>query len=400
MNILFLTMSNLKSIKDREIYSDLMRLFVKKGNDVTIISPAERRYNEKTHIIANEDFRILRVSVGNLQKTNILEKGISTLRIEGQFIKAIKKYLKNVRFDLVLYSTPPITFANVIKYVKKRDKCKSYLMLKDIFPQNAVDLGMFSERSLIYKFFRYKEKKLYALSDYIGCMSEANVEYVKKHNPEISTKIIELCPNSIEIIDVDITDEVKEKIRNKYSIPIDAIVYIYGGNLGEPQGIPFLIECLKTQKDNSNMFFVVVGSGTKFGMIEKYIADSKQSNIKLIKELPKHDYDDLVCASDVGMIFLDSRFTIPNYPSRILKYMQAGIPMLAATDKNTDLRALIEDNNLGKWIESTNVESFEKAIEYINNSNRILMGETAKKCLEKMFDVSVSYNAIMKHFDK
>ena len=52
-------------------------------------------------------------------------------------------------------------------------------------------------KGLLYMFFRAKEKKLYALSDYIGCMSPANVEYVLRQNPEISADRVEVAPNSL-----------------------------------------------------------------------------------------------------------------------------------------------------------------------------------------------------------
>lgn len=78
----------------------------------------------------------------------MIEKGISTLMIEGQFLRAIKKHFNDVTFDLVIYSTPPITFEKVILFIKERDLANSYLLLKDIFPQNALDLNMFSKKVL------------------------------------------------------------------------------------------------------------------------------------------------------------------------------------------------------------------------------------------------------------
>ena len=62
-----------------------------------------------------------------------------------------------------MYSTPPITFCRAVDYVKKRDNAQTYLLLKDIFPQNAVDIGMMSKqgiKGILYKFFREKEKRL------------------------------------------------------------------------------------------------------------------------------------------------------------------------------------------------------------------------------------------------
>ena len=87
--------------------------------------------------------------------------------LETQYISAIKKYFSNIKFDLILYSTPPVTLVRPIKFIKKRDNAKTYLLLKDIFPQNAVDMGILGRKGikgLLYKYFRKKEKMLYALS--------------------------------------------------------------------------------------------------------------------------------------------------------------------------------------------------------------------------------------------
>src|SRR5699024_4388854 len=100
-----------------------------------------------------EGISILYIRTLNIKKTNVIEKGLGTLLIEYQFLSAVKKYLKNNKFDLVLYTTPPITFSNVIEYVKRRDRAYSYLLLKDIFPQNAVDMKMLKKSSLLYRLF-------------------------------------------------------------------------------------------------------------------------------------------------------------------------------------------------------------------------------------------------------
>src|SRR5699024_8531098 len=151
----------------------------------------------------------------NITKTSFLEKGISTLLLEYQYIKAIKKYLYLESFDLILYSTPPITFNSVIKYIKKRDNALSYLLLKDIFPQNEVDLGLFKKHSIINMYFRYKEKQLYRNSDAIGCMSKANVNYIIKNN-KIKKEKIEVNPNSVQIIEYKELDlALKVKLKKK-----------------------------------------------------------------------------------------------------------------------------------------------------------------------------------------
>lgn len=400
MNVLFMTIGKMDNIEEHTIYCDLLRYFRDAGHSVYTISPYEKRTGLQTAYEEKNGIHMLHVRTGNVTgMVSLIEKGLAQLSIEPIFIKAIKKYYSNVKFDLVMYSTPPITFCNAIEYVKRRDNAKTYLLLKDIFPQNAVDIGMMSKSGIkghLYKFFRNKEKKLYGLSDYIGCMSPANVEYVKQNNPEIDNYRVEVCPNCIEVVDKSINAEDRRSIRKKYDIPLEKRVFVYGGNLGKPQGIDFLIECLHSQENSKDNYFLIVGDGTEYGKIEEFVKSSNQNNIRLMKRLPQEDYDTMVGACDVGMIFLDHRFTIPNFPSRVLSYMQAKIPVLACTDSNTDIGKIIEEAGFGSWCESNDVNGFVECVNKIMQIQSV--AEKEWNYLNKYYSTRNGYDIIMKHF--
>lgn len=400
MKLLFLTLLDFDSIEEHNIYTDLLREFYRHGHDVYVISPVERRKKQDT-VYLEPDARqhILKLKIGNTQKTNIIEKGISTVTLEQTFIRGIKTYMRDVKFDLVMYSTPPITLQKAVAYIKRRDHARTYLLLKDIFPQNALDLGMLQTRGvkgILYRYFRNKEKRLYALSDRIGCMSEANRQYVINHNPEIDPKVVEICPNSIEVSSHSLMQQEREAIREKYGVPKDRTVFIYGGNLGKPQGIPFLIECLRAEKVNKRAYFLVVGDGTEYGKIENFFREEKPMNMQLIQRLPKDEFEQLVAACDVGMIFLDHRFTIPNFPSRLLSYMQAAIPVLACTDPNTDIGEVITDGGFGWWCESNDVNVFCGTVDGICTGYKDPKGQNGYDLLKKEYSSEVGYKIIMK----
>lgn len=401
MNILFLSLGRYKSVNEKGIYTDLLREFIRHGHNVTILSSMETKEENAPSVIEEENCTIVRVFTGKIQKTNIIEKGINTILIETRYKKAIKKYLSKISYNLILYPTPPITLASAVQYVKKRDNATSYLLLKDIFPQNAVDIGMLRKtgiKGILYKYFKLKEKKLYQISDYIGCMSPANGKYLLEHNPEIKEDKVEECPNSIEAVDKSISYEIRKKIRNKYQIPTDKKVFVYGGNLGKPQGIDFLIKCMHDQRNNKEVYFLIVGDGTEYGKLEQFIEEYPQNNVKLMKRLPKEDYDTMVAACDVGMIFLDYRFMIPNFPSRLLSYMQAKIPVLVCTDPNTDIGDIVVNGGFGWKCYSNNVKEFNLCIDKALNADLAEMGNSAKKYLENNYDVKQGYEIIMRHF--
>lgn len=399
MNVLFLSLIGYDSINDRDIYTDLLREFIRQGHKVYLVSPAEKERTLETGLIKEKDSVILRVKTGNIQKTGMIEKGISTILLKYQFVSSIKKYFRDIKFDLVLYSTPPITIANAVGYVKKRDCATTYLMLKDIFPQNALDIGILTKnglKGLIYKYFRRKEKKLYSVSDYIGCMSQANVDYLLKYNQEIQKTQVEICPNCVEVHDFSVKKEERIRMREKYEIPQDKTVFLYGGNLGKPQGINFMLDCFKSQRNNDKVYFLVIGSGTEFHTIKNYVNSNIQSNVKVMNKLPKEDYIRMVGSCDVGMLFLDYRFTIPNFPSRIVDYMQAKLPVIACTDINSDIGSVIVENGFGWWCESNDVKAFENTIEKILDSDMKNMGEISYNYLNQYWNVIEQYQNIKK----
>ena len=377
-----------------------MRCFTAHGHSVYIVSPVERKYNTPTSLIEEDTVYHLHVRTLNIFKTNIIEKGLATLLLESQFCRAIDQFLVDVKFDLVLYSTPPITFANVVKSVKKKNpNVLSYLLLKDIFPQNAVDLGMFSKNGIIYRYFRRKENQLYKLSDYIGCMSPANVKFVLTHNPYIERSRVEIAPNSIEILPAEQLNSLeREEVLAKYHIPADKPIFIYGGNLGKPQGIPFLIQCLEANKLRSDCHFVIVGNGTEYGKLKNWYDSKKPQNTTLLQALPKEEYDQLVQACNVGLIFLDYNFIIPNFPARLLSYLQYSMPVIAATDPNTDIGTIAEKNKFGMACLSNNVAAFTACVDKMLQSDIAEMGQNAYKFLYDNYSVEHTYNAIMQHF--
>ena len=229
-------------------------------------------------------------------------------------------------------------------------------------------------------------------------MSPANVEYVLKQNPEVQPDKVEVCPNSIEITDKSIDSAGRDNIRRKYNIPADKKVFVYGGNLGRPQDIPFIIKCLESQKNNDKAFFFIVGDGTEFGKLEQFSLESRQDNFKLLKRLPANEFDRVLFACDFGLIFLDYRFTIPNFPSRLLSYMQAKLPVIACTDDVSDVGATIEEGKFGWWCNSNDVTAFGKLIEEAINCKQPELKNNSFEYLKNNYNVSKIINKIEELF--
>ena len=164
----------------------------------------------------------------------------------------------------------------------------------------------------------------------------------------------------------------------------------------------FIIKLLERYKENNKIFWLFVGKGTEKEKLSKTIEEKEIQNALLVDYIPKQEYNQLLQIADIGLIFLDSRFTIPNIPSRLLSYLEYSVPVLAATDRNTDLSSILQENNIGLWCESNSVEKFEEKMNYYmeHSKERKEIGENGRKYLEDNWTTEKSVEILENAYKK
>ncbi|MGV8155101.1 MAG: glycosyltransferase family 4 protein [Alkaliphilus sp.] len=397
MRVLYIATSFPEPDKGETIYTDLAEALHEKGHEIVVVVP-EHTKNKNFTVMKNErGFDVLRIVTGNYYDVGYIEKGITTVKMPFLMWRGIKKYLLDREFDFILFEAPPVTNASLVTWAKKEFNCPAYLMLKDIFPQNAVDLGIMKKNGLLFKYFTTKKKKLYKTANYIGCMSSANMQYVTKYNPWLETGKIEIFPNTKKL-----TKKIKTDIfpmRKRYGISKESCIFLFGGNMGRPQYIDLLCLAIKEFKENKSIFFLFIGRGTDRYKLENTIKENNIENALVIENLPRSEYEQMLKECDVGLIILDPRFTIPNYPSRILSYMEYAKPVLVATDRVTDIKEMVEDSQCGEWVWSGDCNTFVAKIEGMATSmNLATKGKNGRKYIENNFTVNYSVELLEGHF--
>lgn len=399
MKVLYIATSFPEPDKGATIYTDLAEALHESGHEITVAVSEQAKNKKKTGIGKERGFDVLRIVTGNYYDVGLIEKGITTLKIPVLMKQGITKYIGDREFDFILFEAPPVTNAGLVAWAKKEFNCPAYLMLKDIFPQNAADLGIMKSNSLLFKYFTGKEKKLYQTADFIGCMSPANKKYILDHNPWLDSRKVEIFPNTKKI--ANNIEQNGIPMRERYGIPKDACVFLFGGNMGKPQYIDILCKAVQYCKDENNIFFLFVGRGTDRYKLEQAIKAKSIKNALVIENLPRNEYEQITKECDVGLIVLDPRFTIPNYPSRILSYMEYAKPVLAVTDEVSDLKDLIGDAQCGEWVYSGDVNSFvEKIKEMANSGDLIIKGENGRRYMLEHLKVENSVGILERHFNK
>lgn len=392
-------MINFQDIKKNPyLYTELAEEFYNQGHEVYIATILEDKCGKET-IYKNEyGLDVLRIHTGDMFNVNMLKKGITTMLIPSIFKRAINKYFKNLKFDLVIYPTPPITFATLVKYIKRHCNCKTYLILRDIFPQNALDLGVIKNR-FIFNYFRRKEKTLYMVSDKIGCMSQGNIEYVIKNN-QINKDKLEVLYNWTKVNREE--GNIKDiDIREKYGWK-NKLIAIHGGNIGPAQELEFLIELIKEYRNDEDIRFLIIGKGTESNKIKKLIKENSLENVVLEDYIESSQFNNIVKQCDIGLVNLNRNFVIPNFPSKTLTYFKCKIPILASIDKNTDYGEFLDSVGAGVWCLTGNVNEYKKKFNLLTTNKKLRsdLGNRGFEFLKKYLDVHNAYKIIMKSTEK
>jgi glycosyltransferase involved in cell wall biosynthesis len=396
-NILFITIA-WPAPGNRNLYSDLMDEFVLQGHRVHVVGTHHKNSESKEDLSEENGITVLRIHSGQIMKTSYLRKALALLTLGSKFRKAINKHYGNEQFDLLISPTPPITLSVLYKRLKRLYKVPFYLLLKDIWPQGSVDLKVFRKYSLPWFYFRIHEKRLYRVADHIGTMSVLGTDYIRSKNPYIDGQKVEVCPNSIRPA-MGIPEKSGHEIRDKYGIPSDACVFIFSGNLGVGHGLYFLVEAIKALSAYPKAYFVIGGSGTQYTFLENRLEELSPGNVFLYSWLPREDFEDILATSDVGLVLL-YKYTSPQFPSRLLSYLEYSKAVLCAVNKSTDIGSIVEEVSCGREVEHGDLDSFVDAVKSLSEQagERKRMGANGRKLLMDRYTVSHSYNIIMKHF--
>lgn len=373
------------------MYSDMVNVFHKNGHKVFPMAPINGNEN-KTHISRENNIEVLRIKTLDVFSKNKFKKGFANILLSPQFKSGYNKFWKDHKIDLVIVATPSVMFANFISYLKKQIKADVLLMQKDIFPQNAVDLGFMNKDGLIYNFFKKNEVKLLSTADFIGCTSPGNIEYLLKHYNFLDKKNVILLYNSTNLLEFS----VDKTIRSKYQLE-NKFVIVFGGNMGKPQQLENVLSLAKKCNVYEDVKFLIIGTGTEVEDLKKEAEKLALSNIHFINKVPREDYFQVLSSCNVGLISLHQNFTVPNTPMKLNDYLNAGIPVLASVDRSNDLGIILEKNNMGRYAYADCPEDLFSAFKelYENKDQCNELGINGKKfCIENL-SADKSYETIL-----
>lgn len=328
---------------------DLSREFVRQGHELTVLLPAaglDRRWQLDTY----EGAQVMRLRAPETKNIGYVRRTLAELAMPFAMKHNLRRSpLGEQRWDGVIWYSPSIFHGPLAAALKRASGCKSYLVIRDIFPEWAADMGLMG-RGAAYRFFRAVADYQYSVADTIGVQTPGNLGYFQRWKDKAG-RTLEVLPNWLGK-----AGTAPCPIRVADTVLSGRKIFVYAGNMGVAQNMDVVIALAERLEHRDDLGFLLVGRGSEVDRLKRDVAARQLTNVVFRDEIDPDEIPDLYAQCHVGIVMLDPRHRSHNIPGKFLTYMQCGLPVLAVLNRGNDLSSIIRQYDVGEVSETVNLD--------------------------------------------
>ena len=328
---------------------DLSREFARQGHSITVLLPSPDQ-QAPWALEQMDGVQVLRLKAPRTKDIGYVRRTLSEFAMPFAMLRQFRKSpLATEQWDGVVWYAPSIFHGPLVSAIKKSSSCKGYLIVRDIFPEWAVDMGLMG-RGLPYRFFDAVARYQYSVANVIGVQTPGNRGYFDKWRLQPGRQL-EVLPNWL-----DKPALARCPIRVNETPLAGRKVFVYAGNMGIAQGMDILLDLVEQLRGRTDVGFLFVGRGSDAARLKGSAKDRKLDNVLFYDLIHPDEIPDLYAQCSAGIVALDPRHKSHNIPGKFLTYMQSGLPVLANVNAGNDLAQIIRDEQIGQVCESNRVD--------------------------------------------
>ena len=315
---------------------------IEQAHEVTVVIPTAH-IDTSMKVEIKNGFRLISILTFKTKDVGYLRRTIAEyLSPYILYIRLKSSSIIEEKFDGIIWYSPTIFFGPLISRLKAVYRCPAYLVLRDMFPDWAVDIGLMKKR-LPYYFLKFVEINQYRAANFIGIQAPGNFKYfdrgfLKKFKSKVELLWTWVTPsNSNKFCSIDLK---KTHLAGRK-------IFVYAGNMGISQEFDLIMNLISYYKNQSGIGFIFVGRGSEVGRLKTIKVSNSLDNIIFYDEIDSTEIPGLYSQCDIGLVALNPRHKSNNIPGKFLSYMDAGLPVLARLNPGNDLADVIAKNQVG-----------------------------------------------------
>jgi len=289
--------------------------------------------------------RVLRVRTAPIKMVHPVRRGLAELTLPSRFASAMRAVREPV--DVIEVYSPPLPLALAGWRLKRRYRCPMVLNVQDLFPQNALDLGIV-RRGPVYAGLLALERLAYRCADAITVHSSGNRDFLISRRGQDSdhVHVISNWVDPSQFATSGAAALTGGSYRRRWGLE-RRFALLFAGVLGPAQGLDTVIDAAWQARDVEDLVVLLVGDGTEKNRLIERCQARGQTNVRFEHFVSKDEYPKLLAECDVGLVSLAGSYHTPVVPGKLLGYMAAGVPALAALNGESDGHIILAESGAG-----------------------------------------------------
>jgi glycosyltransferase involved in cell wall biosynthesis len=367
---------------------ELAEELVSRGHVVTLLAPSSD-LKVPCAVQQTTPFKAVRYRTGGIKGARLCFRAVNEMLLSATAWWRARAIIDREEYHLVIFYSPSIFFGPLVAFLKRRLRVRTYLVLRDIFPDWAVQAGIL-RKGIGYRVFKFFERVQYLNADRIGVETKGSVEYFRNsvHLPKV-----ELLRNWTRID--PIRAPVDRSLRRKLGLE-NKTVFLYGGNIGVAQDMDNIVRLARRMEEMSDVHFLLIGAGSEVERLKALVASGNARNITILPSIDNEEYLQFISQFDVGLISLDRRLRSFSTTGKLLGYLRCGLPVLASVNPGNELMDLLTSSGAGLCSWNGDDETFyQNALVLRFAFSRRSMASRSRSLLESEFSVQAAADRIL-----
>ena len=328
-----------------------------------------------------DGIRVTRVPMYISPNEGVIQRVLSYL----SFMLSACWYAGRLPTPDVLVATSPQFFAALAGYVVAWRKDVPFVLeIRDLWPESIVAVGAMS-RNVIIRFLEWVERVLYRKAEHIVVVTDSFEEAIAEK--DIARNKISVIKNGIETAwwDKPLDEERLAELQHEHALE-GKFVASYIGTVGMAHRADILLEAAR-RCDDSDIVFMVVGTGAKKDELAARQAELELDNFRLVDKVPKEQVPYLLALTDTSVVHLrDDPLFETVIPSKIFEAMATGTPIVLGV--RGESRRIVETAEAGLPIPPEDPDALAEAVRHLEEHPELHaeMAENAYRHVRAHYD--------------
>ena len=282
-----------------------------------------------------------------------LDKNVFLFRLINMLTIGMSIFARSLRLfkagDHVLVVTAPPSLPVTTTLACLLKGASFTLLVQDSYPEILVAVGAARADSLFVRTVNMINRWVYKYASRIIVMGRDMNELFVRKTKGLDVPIVTI-PNWADLETIEPTRRENNALLDELGIK-DKFVFMYAGNIGHPTDVETIVECAGRLLERPEFHFVFIGAGVKKKWLDDQVRERSLHNVTVLDYRPRSEQIVFLNACDVGLVALIKGMWGTAMPSRTYNIMAAGKPILALTERGSELAQVIDEDGIGWYVE-------------------------------------------------